>query len=117
MSAGLAWHRFGWGGIVFLALIVDLTVMLLLRTPDQQVRDTVEVTVHVHGKPDDHAELVRRGDRWVGRVSDFPPGSVADVQPRGSPGFFVVRDAGGSFRALSDRRPQEALAPRGDLPG
>jgi hypothetical protein len=67
--------------------------------------ETVEVSVHVFGASDRSAVLVRSGDRWIGYTSDFPPGSVADVQPSRSPGFFIIHDPGGSFRALSNQSP------------
>jgi hypothetical protein len=38
-------------------------------------------------------------------LADFPLDSVAHVEPRAQPGFFLVRDRGGILHALWDRSP------------
>jgi len=101
-------------------VILACGVVMFLQVPERRVQaETVTVVVHVHGESDRRALLVRHTDRWAGRMSDFPPGSVAHVWPRASPGFFLVRDADGSFRALSDRSPHlgQLLEFRDPLPG
>jgi nitrite reductase/ring-hydroxylating ferredoxin subunit len=99
-------------------LLVVLCVggVLILRPAEQQAADAI---VYVRGGLDTTVTLVRNADRWVGHTADFPRGSVAHVQPRESPGFFVVRETGGSFWALSDRSPHrgQPLEYRDPLPG
>jgi hypothetical protein len=81
--------------------------------------ETLHVVVRTRGGSDGTAILVRHDDRWVGSVRELPNGSVTHVKPRGSPGLFLVRAAGESFRAYSDRSPHrgQPVEYRDPMPG
>lgn len=94
-------------GLSILAFVAvgSATTLAFLSPPDSSVRATLVVGTIVHQGAADQVLLVRQGDRWLGRVDDFPRDSVAHVRPWGSPGFFILRAADGTFRVLANRSP------------
>lgn len=76
------------------------------------------------------ATLNRAAHGWSGRLSDFPPGTVAHFAPNTTRGFFLVREANGRLLAFADRSaiygarvywydplPQSVRSARGPTPG
>ncbi len=112
------WARWAGAGLLLIAALFGVSEVLVLRT-NNQVPESAVAIVHRYGLADTVATLARSADRWIGRTSDFPAGSVAHVQPRSAPGFFIVHDSGGTFWALADRSPHrgQPLEYRDPLPG
>ena len=105
----------------FVAMLaaVGLSVLAFLTPPEAKARSSAAGGLLWQGDQWTSSILLsRRADTWVGAIEDFPPGSAAHFRPHGSPGFFVVRAADGTFRALTDRnvRPGQVLMWRDPLP-
>jgi hypothetical protein len=99
------WRRGFWcvGVVIALAGLLAATVAFLWPTDDLLWPTSVPGLVDRGGTSIGTVALTRRDGRWVGRVSDFPPGTATHFQPSATYGFFVVSLAGGGLLALTDR--------------
>src|SRR5919205_2666229 len=107
-------RRAGWASLLALLALSSLSMLAFLWPPSVKVQPGVvspkeQIDYRTGVREPTRARLVQQGSEWIGAMADFPPGTLTHFQPQASPGFFLVRPADGTWRAIAERTPYLGL--------